>query len=109
MDQYLDTDTMKLRTKTFHQIVKEQLSSVSKPNSLGLETKLIRQNPFNLANNSGWKIELFIGPQNDPYYYAYEVLMIANGKSYSLEYNERPLTVPQTLPIVNKVWNHFIS
>lgn len=107
LDQYLDTDTMTLKSKTLEQIVNEQLSQISKPHPLGLETRLIRQNPFKFGNNSGWKIELFIGPQNEPYYYVYEVLTIANGKLYSLEYNERSLNVPQTLPIVNKIVESF--
>jgi len=70
---YLDTNTMTLRNKTVEQIVQDQISKFSKPNSLGVESKLIRQNPFNFASYSGWKVELFLGPQNDPYFYAYEV------------------------------------
>jgi hypothetical protein len=32
---------------------------------------------------------------------------IAHGKLYSLEYNERPLNVPETLPLVNKMLKSF--
>jgi hypothetical protein len=104
---YLDTDTMTVKNKTVQQVVQQMMNNLSKPNPFGLESKLIRQNQFTVAGNAGWKMELFFGPQANPFYYGFEVLTIANGKVYYLEYQERPLKVPETLPLVNKMVESF--
>ena len=45
--------------------------------------------------------------QSNMYAYLFYVLTIANGKIYSLEYDEKPLQVPKTLPIANKMLDSF--
>lgn len=106
---YLDTGTMTVKNKTLEQVVNEQLSLLSKPNPLiqGLKYKLIRQNQVLVGGNAGWKIEWFMGNETEPFYYVSEVLTVINGKVYSLEYNEKPLKVPETLPLVNKMIESF--
>ena len=52
-------------------------------------------------------MEMLMGPEGNPFMYAYQVLTIANGKIYFLEYNEQPLKVPQTLPLANKMLESF--
>jgi len=107
VNPYLDTNTMTLKNKTLEQVVQEYLSNISRPNPIGLESQLIRQNQVTVGDNLGWKIEMLMGPKTDPYYYLFLVLTIANGKLYSLEYNERPLNVPTTLPLVQKMVDSF--
>lgn len=105
---YLDTDTMTVKNKTLELVVQEVLNNISKPNPFGLESRVIRQNGVTVGGNMGWKIELFIGPQADPnYYYLFEVLSIASGRLYFLGYEEKPLNVPETLPLVNKMVESF--
>ena len=52
-------------------------------------------------------MEMFAGPEANPFYYVSQILTVANGKIYHLEYNEKPLKVPETLPLVNKMIESF--
>lgn len=112
---YLDTDTMTVKNKTLDQVAQEFRTNISKQKDdlLGIETesKLVRQNQVTVGGKTGWKFEMtmFIGPKNDRgmYAYLYVVYRIANGKLYSLEYDEKPLKVPETLPIANKMLESF--
>ena len=107
VSSYLDTDTMTVKNKTVEQIVHEEMINMSKPNPFGFESKIIRQNQFTVSGNAGWKMEILMGPENDPFMYASQVLTVANGMIYYLEYNDKPLEVPQTLPLVNKMVDSF--
>ena len=98
---------MTVKNKTLEKVVQEYLGNISRPNPIGLESELIRQNQVTVGNNVGWKIEMLVGPKTDPYYYVFLVLAIANGRLYSLEYNERPLDVPTTLPLIQKMLDSF--
>ena len=112
---YLDTDTLTVKNKTLDKVVQEFRTNISnpKPNILGLEfeTKVIRQNQVIVGGNPGWKFEMtmLVGPENDRamYAYFYAVFTVANGKLYFLEYDEKPLKVPETLPIANKMVDSF--
>ena len=104
---YLDTDTMTVKNKTLEQIVHEEMINMSKPNPFGLESKVIRQNQLTVDGNAGWKMEMFVGPEANPFYYVSQILTVANGKIFHLEYNEKPLKVPETLPLVNKMVESF--
>ncbi len=103
---YLDTDTMTVKNKTVEQVAHEEMINMSKPNPY-LDSKVIRQNQFTIDGNAGWKMEMFVGPEANPFYYVSQFLTIANGKIYHLEYNEKPLKVPETLPLVNKMVESF--
>jgi hypothetical protein len=107
VSSYLDTDTMTVKNKTVEQIVHEEMINMSKPNPFGFESKVIKQNQFTVDGNAGWKMEMFMGPEGNPFMYVYQVLTVANGKIYFLEYNEEPLKVPQTLTLVNKMVESF--
>ena len=68
VSSYLDTDTMTVKNKTVEQIVHEEIMiNMSKPNSFGFESKIIRQNQFTVSGNAGWKMEILMGPENDPF------------------------------------------
>lgn len=99
---YLDIETMTVKNKTLDQVVQEFMINTTKPNPFGLESKIVRQNQVSVGGNPGVKIEMMmsVGPesQSNMYAYLFYVLTIANGKIYSLEYDEKPLQVPKTLP-----------
>ena len=80
---------------------------MSKPNPFGFESRVIKQNQFSVDGNAGWTMEMFMGPEGNHFMYVYQVLPVANGKIYFLEYNEEPLKVPQTLTLVNKMVESF--
>jgi len=50
-----------------------------------------------------------VGPasESDTYAYLFYVLTIANGKVYSLEYDEKPLKVPESLPVTLQMLDSF--
>jgi hypothetical protein len=100
---YLDTDTMTLKNTTLDQSVQEKLNSLS-ANSLRPDTyyKLIRQNKLTVGENMSWKIEY-----NFDIFYTFEIMIINNGKLYTLTYSELPLYVPKTLPLANKMVETF--
>jgi hypothetical protein len=67
---------------------------------------LIRQNYFPVGGNDGIKIE-YTDNKNDRDYYGFKILTIADGKLYTLGYGEKPLKVPETIPLVNKMVESF--
>ena len=107
MPSYLDIDTMIVKNKTAEQIAHEEMINMSKPNFSYFDSKVIRQNQFTIDGNAGWKLEMFMGPEDNPFFYVSQVLTVANGKIYHLEYNEKPLKVPETLSLVNKMVESF--
>ena len=48
-------------------------------------------------------MEMFVGPEANPFYYVSQILTVANGKIYHLEYNEKPLKVPNHFQIIEEV------
>jgi len=88
---------------TFTKRVQVELGKFSPP-----EYKLIRQNPFTVGGNDGWKIEFRHTTPNLNYdRHIFEILTYVNGKSYVLQYIEDPLKVPETLPLANKMVESF--
>jgi len=83
------------------------IKNLSENNPLGLELRPIRQNQFTVAGNPAWKIEGFLGPEASPLFYFFDAFRITNGKEYHIIYGEKPLKVPETLPVVNKKLNSF--
>ena len=105
-EQYLDTNTMTLKNQTLEQAVQDHLNLISQPNPWG-EFNIIRQNEVTVGGQKGWKVESSVGTKAKQFLYLFEILTIANGKLYTLDYNEHPLNVPETLPIVNKMVESF--
>jgi hypothetical protein len=103
LEPQLDYNTMTLQNSTLEQIVQGRLDSqVLDWNS---ET-LIRKNQVTVGGNDGVKIEL-TSNQNDKDYYDFDIFTIADGKLYTLTYHEKPLKVPETLPLANKMVQSF--
>jgi hypothetical protein len=107
---YLDTDTVTVKNKTIDQVVQEFKTNLSTAagQSLGLEYHPIRQKQVNVAGNPGSKIEFIVTCcGNQTLAYTYFVFTMGNGNVYSLGYEEKPLKVPETLPIANKMLDSF--
>lgn len=114
--RYLNTDTLSLKDTTAQEYALKRLNILSQMGS-DMDFKQIRQNEFNIAGNSGWKIEYSVNP--NPLMelpkgftppapsYQFEVFTVANGKIYTLRYAEEPMKVPDTLPLVNKTVESF--
>jgi hypothetical protein len=103
LDPQLDYNTMTLQNPSLEQIVQGRLDSqVLDWNS---ET-LIRKNQVTVGGNDGVKIEL-TSNENDKDYYDFDIFTIADGKLYTLTYHEKPLKVPETLPLANKMVDSF--
>jgi PsbP len=100
VNAYLDTDTMSRKNTTLQQYEQQMTDAFLRPD-LSSYT-VIRQNEVTAGGNTGWKIEY--GNTDS---YNFEILTIANGKLYRLLYNEDPLSVPETLPIANKMVESF--
>ena len=104
---YLDTDTMTVKNQTVDRVAQQMMKNLSEHSPFGLEFKPIRQNQFTVAEIPGWKIEAFLGPEANPFYYFFDVITITNGKVYHLLYGEEPLKVPETYPIVKRMVDSF--
>src|SRR4030095_13215175 len=100
-ESQLDYDTMTLQNKSLEQYVQGAIDVMP----LNSETP-IRQNEVTVAGNTGWKIEY---TSNDNYKdrYLFVIYTIDNGKLYTLRYGEKPLKVPETLPLANKMVESF--
>ena len=88
---YLDTDTMTIKNQTVGRMAQQMMKNLSEQNSLGMEFRPIRSNQYTLAGMPGWKIEAFLGPEANPFYYFFDDFTITNGKVYHLLYGEKPL------------------
>lgn len=116
--RYLDTDTLTLKDTTARQYALDRLNTLSKTSTA--DFKQIRSNEFNITGSVGWKIEYSVnflstgelpkelarGLPKGPVY-NFEVFTVANGKIYTLKYNEKFLKVPETLPLGNKTVDSF--
>jgi hypothetical protein len=101
IESQLDYNTMTLQNKSLEQYAQGTIDAMPK-NS---ET-LIRQDHFPVGGNDGIKIE-YTYNKNDRDYYGFNILTIADGKLYTLGYGEKPLKVPETLPLANKMVDSF--
>ena len=102
VEPYLDTNTMTLKNSSLQQYAQQNQENVS---SLFTDPKLIRQNNVTVGGNAGVKVEYMIGDFGD--FYMSAILTIANGKLYTLGYNEEALKVPESLPLANKMVESF--
>jgi photosystem II reaction center protein PsbP len=115
--RFLNTDTMTIDYSTPEQYATEELDNLT--NRPSLNFKPIQSNESNVAGNSGWKMEYSIDttglhdivPKNLQKFtgpsYNFELYTVKNGKIYELDYEEHPLRVPLTLPLVNKMVESF--
>jgi photosystem II reaction center protein PsbP len=115
--RFLNTDTMTIDYSTPQQYAAEELDNLT--NRPSLNFKPIQSNESNVAGNSGWKMEYSIDtsglhdivPKNLQKFtgpsYNFELYTVKNGKIYELDYEEHPLRVPLTLPLVNKMVESF--
>lgn len=103
----LDSDAIMKKNKTLEQTVHDLVAGFSKPNPYGLEIKLIGLDEFPILGEDGWKVEMTTGSGTRIFYYAFDILTIINGKLYSLEYQDKPSKIGETLPIAKKMVNSF--
>ena len=104
---YLDIDTMTLKNKPVDQVAQQMMKNLSDKILTGWNLGQLDQNQSTLAGMPGWKIEAFLGPEVNPFYYFFDVFTITNGKVYHLLYGEKPLKVPETYPIVKRMVDSF--
>jgi len=96
----LDYNTMTLQNKTLEQYAQAWVDVMPKNSQT-----LIRQSITPVGGNEGIKIEYKDNKHGD--YYGFDILSLAKGKLYTLSYGEKPLKVPETLPLVNKMVDSF--
>jgi hypothetical protein len=117
VEPYLDTDTMTLKNTSLQQLVQQELNIIQEANKTqelnkapfvpAIEDfKIIRQNAVTIGGNPGWKFEFKYSWHGDPYY-SFVIHTIANGKIYTLTYEDDSLKVPETLPLINKMVESF--
>ena len=119
VERYLDTDTMTLKNTSLQQHVQQELNKFQELNktrelnkaplasAIGdFDFNIIRQNAVTIGGNTGWKIELKYSWHDNPYY-GFRIHTIANGKMYTLEYQDDALKVPERLPLINKMVESF--
>ena len=104
---------MIVKNKTIDQLAQEFRTNFTNapPNEFELEAKLIRQNKVIFGENPGWKTEIMFSlcshSQCAEDAYGLNFITIANKKVYFFEFEEKPLKVPESLPIVNKMLDSF--
>ena len=101
VESQLDYNTMKLQNKSLEQYAQGRIEVMP----LNSET-LLRQNHVTVGGNNGIKIE-YTSNEDNKDQYGFQIFTIANGKLYSLEYEDKPLKVPESLPLVNKMVESF--
>jgi PsbP len=109
VEPYLDTDTMTLKNTSLQQYVQQLLnkSKTPPPAIFGIrDFTIIRQNAVTVGGYSGWKIEYKLS-MHDESFYGFNIHTIANGKIYTLTYEDDPLKVPERLPIIKKMVESF--
>ncbi|HEX7178147.1 MAG TPA: hypothetical protein VF220_00360 [Nitrososphaeraceae archaeon] len=101
VESQLDYNTMTLQNTSLEQYV--QMAKDVMP--LNSET-LLRQNQVTVGGNDGVKIE-YTSNEDNRDQYGFRIFTIANGKLYTLEYEDKPLKVPESLPLANKMVESF--
>lgn len=98
---HLDTDTMTLQNMSIEEIAKNFIDFM--PDN---SQTLIRQDYVTVGGNDGLKVE-YMDTSSTLERYAFQIFTNANGNSYTLRYQDKPLKVPATLPLVNKMVESF--
>jgi hypothetical protein len=102
IEPQFDYNTMTLQNKSLQQYVQGTINVMSQNSQT-----LIRQGYTPVAGYFlGIKTE-FTHNYKNKYYYGFNILTISDGKLYTLSYEEKPLKVPETLPLVNKMVDSF--
>jgi len=95
---YLDTDTMTSKNHTLPGYCQALVYVINSDPS----DTLIRQNQVTVGGNPGCRVEW-----KDGDFYNFEVYTILDGKLFKLIYTDYQLTVPETLPLANKMVESF--
>ena len=95
---YLDTDTMTSKNHTLPGYCQALVYVINSDPS----DTLIRQNQVTVGGNPGCRVEWKNGD-----FYNFEVYTILDGKLFKLIYTDYQLTVPETLPLANKMVESF--
>lgn len=95
---YLDTDTMTSKNHTLPGYCQALVYIINSDPS----DTLIRQNQVTVGGNPGCRVEW-----KDGDFYNFEVYTILDGKLFKLIYTDYQLTVPETLPLANKMVESF--
>ena len=104
---YLDTDTMTLKNTTLEQYAQEYIDGIQNDPTIPYDIKILRQNQVTLGGNNGIKVE-YTSNENNEDHYGFNIITIANEKFYVLSYEDnKPLEVPETLPLINKMVESF--
>ena len=98
---HLDTDTMTLQNMSIEEIAKNFIDFM--PDN---SQTLIRQNYVTVGGNDGLKVE-YMDTSSTLERYAFRIFTNANGNLYTLQYQDKPLKVAETLPLVNKMVESF--
>jgi hypothetical protein len=98
---HLDSDTMTLKNISLQELAEHELVEMTSSEFRNFD--LIKQNKVTIGGNDGWKME-FAGEDS---LYLFEICTIAHGNSYTLRYQDKPLKVPETLLLVNKMVESF--
>jgi hypothetical protein len=97
----LDYDTMTLQNSSLEQYA--QMTKDVMPKNF--ET-LIRENLVTVNGNDGIKLE-YTSNEDNRDQYGFKILTIVSGNLYTLSYEDKPLKVPETLPLVSKMLESF--
>jgi hypothetical protein len=98
---HLDTDTMTLQNMSIEEIAKNFINFM--PDN---SQTLIRQNYVTVGGNDGLKVE-YMDTSSTLERYAFRIFTNVNGNLYTLQYQDKPLKVPETLPLINKMVESF--
>src|SRR4030095_1667798 len=98
---HLDTDTMTLQNMSIEEIAKNFIDFMTDNSQT-----LIRQNYVTVGGNDGLKVE-YLDTSSTLERYAFQIFTNANGNLYNLQYQDKPLKVAETLPLVNKMVESF--
>jgi len=98
---HLDTDTMTLQNMSIEEIAKNFIDFM--PDN---SQTLIRQNYVTVGGNDGLKVE-YMDTSSTLERYAFRIFTNANGNLYTLQYQDKPLKVAETLPLINKMVESF--
>jgi PsbP-like protein len=98
---HLDSDTMTLQNMSIEEIAKNFINFM--PDN---SQTLIRQNYVTVGGNDGLKVE-YMDTSSTLERYAFRIFTNAIGNLYTLQYQDKPLKVPETLPLINKMVESF--
>jgi hypothetical protein len=98
---HLDSDTMTLQNMSIEEIAKNFINFM--PDN---SQTLIRQNYVTVGGNDGLKVE-YMDTSSTLERYAFRIFTNVNGNLYTLQYQDKPLKVPETLPLINKMVESF--